>query len=98
MRGKVIKRAKKHNFKTPEGRREYQRRYYEEHKDHAQEYQRLYNLKHKKSTNRKGCRPPKLVRETVKQYFTPSDIMHMPAERAAVVVQQILNGERWFTM
>ncbi|MFH1207489.1 MAG: hypothetical protein V1668_02680 [Patescibacteria group bacterium] len=38
---------KKGKLSTPEARREYQRRYYELHKDKAKEYQRQYNLKHR---------------------------------------------------
>ena len=37
---------------TAEARREYQRQYYQKHKDKAKEYQRQYNLTHKKKSLR----------------------------------------------
>ncbi len=96
--GKVKKR--KPDLKTSEGRRKYQKRYYEAHKEDAKEYQRLYNLAHKKSTSRRKGQKAflKLQRPAIRDTYTPSDIMHMTAEKTLKALDQIINYERWFTM
>ena len=45
---------KKGRLSTAEARREYQRNYYQMHKEKAKEYQRLYNLTHKKKRGGRG--------------------------------------------
>ena len=43
-------------------RREYQRQYYQKHKEKAKEYQRQYNLTHKKRRAADGARPALIAR------------------------------------
>ncbi len=83
---------------TAEARREYQRRYYQMHKEKAKEYQRQYNLTHKKklrSGRGKGNQAP---REVVRTTFNTSDIMHSPVEKTIRILEKIIKGERFFTM
>jgi len=90
---------KKGRLSTAEARREYQRRYYQMHKEKAKEYQRQYNLKHKKKVRggrgKSGFSAP---REVVRTTFNSSDIMHAPVEKAARILDKIIKGERLFTM
>jgi hypothetical protein len=90
---------KKGKLSTAEARREYQRRYYQMHKEKAKEYQRQYNLKHKKKA-RGGRGKSSFVapREVVRSTFNSSDIMHAPAEKAIRILDKIIKGERLFTM
>ncbi len=82
-----------------EKRREYQRRYYQMNKEKAKEYQRQYNLTHKKKARGgRGKNGGLLQREVVRSTFNTSDIMHAPAEKAARILNKIINGERLFTM
>ncbi len=84
---------------TAEARREYQRRYYQMHKEKAKEYQRQYNLKHKKKARGgRGKANSLCPREVVRTTFNSSDIMHAPAEKAARILDKIIKGERLFTM
>ena len=81
-------------------RREYQRRYYQLHKDKAKAYQREYHLTHKKRKGRKNKKGPgfEVEREVVRQTYNASDIMAAPPEKAAHMIDQILGKERFFTM
>ncbi len=90
---------KKGKLSTAEARREYQRRYYQMHKEKAKEYQRQYNLKHKKKA-RGGRGKSSFVapREVVRSTFNSSDIMHAPVEKAVRILDKIIKGERLFTM
>jgi len=90
---------KKGKLSTPEARREYQRRYYQLHKEKAKEYQRQYNLTHKKKA-RGGRGKANFVapREVVRMTFNTSDIMHAPVEKTLKMLEKIINGERLFTM
>jgi len=92
-------RKKKGKLSTPEARREYQRRYYQLHKEKAKEYQRQYNLTHKKKA-RGGRGKANFVapREVVRMTFNTSDIMHAPVEKTLRMLEKIINGERLFTM
>lgn len=82
-----------------EHRREYQRKYYQDHKEKAREYQRLYNKTHKrKGTERQGRANPVLVQEKKRMAFNSFDLMHLYDDRFAKVVNQICCGERIFTM
>jgi len=86
------------NLSTAEARREYQRRYYQLHKEKAKEYQRQYNLKHKKKA--KGGRGKSSFtcqREVVRTTFNAADIMHAPPEKAIKILEKIFSGERLFT-
>jgi hypothetical protein len=93
------KRKGKGKLSTPEARREYQRRYYQVHKEKAKEYQRLYNLTHKKKA-RGGRGKANFVcpREVVRTTFNTSDIMHSPVEKTLKILEKIISGERLFTM
>jgi hypothetical protein len=83
---------------TAEARREYQRRYYQLHKEKAKEYQRQYNLTHKKKArggSRSGFKAP---RQVVRTTLNAEDLMHSPAEKTIKMLEQIIKGERLFTM
>ena len=94
-----IKGKGKGKLSTPEARREYQRRYYQMHKEKAKEYQRQYNLTHKKKA-RGGRGKASFVcpREVIRSTFNTSDIMHSPVEKTLKMLEKIINGERLFTM
>jgi hypothetical protein len=89
----------KGKLSTPEARREYQRRYYQLHKEKAKEYQRQYNLSHKKKV-RGGRGKANFVcpREVVRGTFNTTDIMHSPVEKTLKILEKIISGERLFTM
>jgi len=90
---------KKGKLSTAEARREYQRRYYQMHKEKAKEYQRQYNLKHKKKARGgRGKSSFTAPREVVRSTFNSSDIMHAPVEKAVRILDKIIKGERLFTM
>lgn len=84
---------------TAEARREYQRRYYQMHKEKAKEYQRQYNLTHKKKA-RVGRGKSNMIasREVVRSTFNTGDIMHSPVEKTLKILEKIIKGERLFTM
>ncbi len=84
---------------SAEARREYQRRYYQMHKEKAKEYQRQYNLTHKKKA-RGGRGKASFVasREVVRNTYNSADIMHAPVEKTLRILEKIINGERFFTM
>lgn len=89
----------KGKLSTPEARREYQRRYYQMHKEKAKEYQRLYNLTHKKKARGgRGKANFMCPREAVRGTFNTSDIMHAPVEKTLRILEKIISGERFFTM
>ncbi len=90
---------KKGKLSTAEARREYQRRYYQMHKEKAKEYQRQYNLTHKKKA-RGGRGKASFVapREVVRTTYNTTDIMHSPVEKTLRILEKIINGERFFTM
>ena len=89
----------KSGLSTAEARRDYQRRYYQMHKEKAKEYQRQYNLTHKKKARGgRGKASFTAPREVVRTTFNTSDIMHSPAEKAIRILEKIISGERIFTM
>ncbi len=94
-----VKERKTGKLSTAEARREYQRRYYQMHKEKAKEYQRQYNLTHKKKARggrgRTGFTCP---REVVKTTFNTADLMHAPVEKTLAMLEKIIKGERFFTM
>jgi len=80
-------------------RREYQRRYYQMHKEKAKEYQRRYNLTHKKKLRSgRGKSGREAPREVVRSTFNTADIMHSPVEKTIRILEKIIKGERFFTM
>ena len=91
-------RKKRGSFSTAEARREYQRRYYQMHKEKAKEYQRQYNLTHKKKAHGRGKTSFASSREVVRSTFNTADLMHSPVEKTLKMIQKIINGERLFTM
>ncbi len=97
--GSPENRPKKGKLSTAEARREYQRRYYQMHKEKAKEYQRQYNLTHKKKARggrgKSGFTCP---REVVRSTFNSADIMHAPVEKTLQILEKIIKGERFFTM
>lgn len=84
---------------TAEARREYQRKYYQMHKEKAKEYQRQYNLTHKKKARLgRGKSSTTASREVVRSTFNTADIMHSPVEKTLKILEKIIRGERLFTM
>jgi len=93
------KEAKKGKLSTAEARREYQRRYYQMHKEKAKEYQRQYNLTHKKKARGgRGKASFTAPREVVRTTFNTADLMHAPVEKTVKMLEKIISGERFFTM
>ena len=89
----------KGKLSTPEARREYQRRYYQLHKDKAKVYQIHYNLSHKyKVRGVLGKANFICPREVVRGTFNTADIMHAPVEKTLKILEKIISGERLFTM
>jgi hypothetical protein len=93
--GKVKKRGK---LSTAEARREYQRNYYQMHKEKAKEYQRLYNLTHKKKRGGRGKANFMCPRDAARMTFNTCDIMNSPVEKTLKMLEKIISGERLFTM
>lgn len=91
-------RKKKGLLSTVEARREYQRQYYQKHKEKAKEYQRQYNLTHKKKARGRGRSGFSASREVVRSTFNTTDLMHSPVEKTIKMLEQIIKGERMFTM
>lgn len=90
---------KKGKLSNAEARREYQRRYYQMHKEKAKEYQRQYNLTHKKKLRSgPGKTGQAAPREVVRATFNTADIMHAPVEKTIRILEKIIKGERFFTM
>jgi hypothetical protein len=95
----ATEKKEKKKLSTAEARREYQRRYYQMHKEKAKEYQRQYNLTHKKKA-RAGRGKASFVapREVVRTTFNSADLMHAPVEKTVRMLEKIINGERFFTI
>jgi hypothetical protein len=90
---------RKGKLSTAEARREYQRRYYQMHKEKAKEYQRQYNLTHKKKLRAgRGGKGMSSGRDAVRSTFNTADIMHSPVEKTVRILEKIIKGERFFTM
>lgn len=86
------------NLSNAEARREYQRRYYQMHKEKAKEYQRQYNLTHKKKARIGRGKNSDAPREVIRTTFNTNDLMHSPVEKTLRMLEKIINGERYFTM
>jgi len=94
-----VREAQKPKLSSAEARREYQRRYYQMHKEKAKEYQRQYNLTHKKKLRGgRGKTGGNASREVVRSTFNTADIMHSPVEKTVRMLEKIIRGERLFTM
>jgi len=96
--GKKSASRKGGKLSTAEARREYQRRYYQTHKEKAKEYQRQYNLTHKKKARVGRGKTMMAAREVVRSTFSTNDLMHSPVEKTLKMLEKIINGERFFTM
>ena len=94
----TAKGRKKGTLSTAEARREYQRRYYQMHKEKAKEYQRQYNLTHKKKARIGRGKSSDAPREVIRTTFNTNDLMHSPVEKTIRMLEKIINGERFFTM
>lgn len=81
-----------------EARREYQRRYYQLHKEKAKEYQRLYNLTHKKKRGGRGKANFICPREAARMTYNTCDLMNSPVEKTLKMLEKIIAGDRLFTM
>lgn len=92
------KAGKRGKLSTAEARREYQRNYYQTHKEKAKEYQRLYNLTHKKKRGGRGKANFICPRDAARMTFNPCDIMNSPVEKTLKMIEKIISGERLFTM
>ncbi len=80
-------------------RREYQRQYYQKHKEKAKEYQRQYNLTHKKKVRGgRGKASFECPREKSRMTFNTADLMRSPSEKTLKMLKEILSGEKMFTM
>ena len=94
----------KSKLSTPEGRKAYQAAYYQAHKEEANEYQKAYHQAHKAKINAERRRNTRLKntkiikRESYKATYHQGDIMHSPVEKSLRMINQILRGERGFTM
>ncbi len=86
------------SLSNAEARREYQRRYYQMHKEKAKEYQRQYNLTHKKKARIGKGKGSDAPREVIRTTFNTNDLMHSPVEKTIRMLEKIINGERFFTM
>lgn len=94
-----LKTVKKGKLSNAEARREYQRRYYQMHKEKAKEYQRQYNLTHKKKAHGgRGKASFIAPREVVRNTYNTTDLMHSPVEKTLKMLEKIIKGERFFTM
>ena len=89
---------RKGRLSTAEARREYQRRYYQVHREKAKEYQRLYNLTHKKKRGGRGKANFVCPREATRSTFNTCDLMNAPVEKTIKMLEKIISGERLFTM
>ncbi len=89
----------KSKLSTAEARREYQRRYYQLHKEKAKEYQRQYNLTHKKKRGGgRGRKTKECDREVIRTTFNTSDIQDSPMGKTWKLVELIVKRKRMFTM
>ena len=84
-----------------EARREYQRCYYQTHKEKAKEYRRQYNLTHKKKARPPG-RPRgekvfEMPRPVVTDTFSRASLGRLQTEQFARMVNKVLRGERLLT-
>lgn len=92
----IIKNDKPSTEQRKQERKEYQAKYYQDHKEQCREYQRKYalvNRKRKYKAN-KDVAP----REVIKKTFTASDIMASPMGKTDKIIDQITARRRLFTM
>ncbi len=55
-------------------------------------------MTHKKKARGKGKVGFSAPREVVRSTFNTTDLMHSPVEKTLKMLEQIINGERFFTM
>jgi hypothetical protein len=96
--GSTVTRPSKGRLSTAEARREYQRRYYQMHKEKAKEYQRLYNLTHKKKRGGRGKANFVCPRDAARMTYNTCDLMNSPVEKTLKMLEKIIDGDRLFTM
>jgi len=88
---------KDQKLSSAEARRDYQRKYYQMHKEKAKEYQRIYNLTHQKKKDTKSKNPPK---EAEREEKTTScnyyKFMNLPIEKTIKMLEKIINEEITF--
>lgn len=88
--------------RTPEQqaqeKKEYQRAYYQAHKEEAKEYQREYARTHKKSIQGRNKKTwTKCGREDIRQVYTAMDIGKMSPEKLVRVIDRMSRGEAFIT-
>ena len=78
-------------------RREYQRQYYEDHKEEAKAYQKKYWHEYRKK--RETVRPKKICpRRNIPDVYTIADIQWATPQKAATIINHILSQERELTL
>ena len=82
--------------KTTQAQRDYQRRYYMEHREKAKEYQKDYNRR-TKSSSRPCGRRRQIERQSIQATYTSSDLLHAPTEKTIRMIEQVIRGERGLT-
>jgi hypothetical protein len=88
-----------HRKETSPERRTYLREYYRKNRERAREYQRQYTLNHRrKSLVCPGGSGGNRRREPIKTVYNMGDIMRATTEQSIRMIDQILRGERHFTM
>jgi hypothetical protein len=91
--------ASSHRKETSPERRTYLREYYRRNRERAREYQRQYTLDHRrKSPACPGGSGGNRRREPIKTVYNMGDIMRATTEQSIRMIEQILRGERHFTM
>lgn len=83
---------------TLEGRSEYQKRYYQEHKDEIRKYQKEYYQEHKKKL--KGGKKKRYTapRPPYKETYNSNDLQLSFAEKLEKTLTHILNRTRYYTI
>lgn len=81
--------------KNSKNRSEYQRRYYQKHREKMLEYQRDYNRRFKKKVKLSGLGQLG-YRPAVKATLNMCDIMRANPEKVVVMVNNIIRGDRMF--
>lgn len=82
---------------TPNDRRKYLKEYYLKNKAKAQAYQRDYHIKYKKKLSGVNMNAIK-GKNVVQDVFNLRDLMQASPDRAASMVNQIIKGERIFSL
>ena len=83
------------NKNTPEHRKEYQRKYYQEHKDKAHEYQRTYNAK-KRAEKRRKRKLNTRIKFAGPEPILPQNLAHLTAEQILRIFNKVKSGKAVF--